>query len=221
MPPTIPSTAAENRWPVRAWLDASTQGPALDQLESVYADLRTRTALRRPICRSSGRCCNFDAWGHRLYVTGLEAAYAWVRLERARRPTIEVITSARASGGCPFQSGTLCSIHEIKPLGCRVYFCDQTSDQWQQEVTEQMLARLRAVHESMGLGYIYAEWRELLEALAATPGAADWPTLTSTIGCSSSPLADSGSGGATGSSAGSVGLTIDRRIVDRRSDDPI
>ena len=144
-----------------AWLAAARSQPVALELESVYAYTAAQIESRGPACWASGRCCNFDAAGHRLYTTGLEAAYTIARLE-SDAPDAAAIDAARASGGCPFQAANLCSVHLIKPLGCRVYFCDRTAQSWQQELTERALERIRAIHTRSKIEYCYAEWRDLL-----------------------------------------------------------
>jgi len=178
----------------RAWLRAVNEPSIVDALEGVYAHIARETALRGPACWASGRCCNFDAAGHRLYVTGLETAYAVARLSLLpfpplsplptsqasppsaspssavspppppRRPafSLPLLNEARARGGCPFQLDNLCGIHAVKPLGCRVYFCDRTAQQWQQDLTEAALAEIRAIHDRSEIPYRYGEWRDLL-----------------------------------------------------------
>lgn len=138
--------------------------PAAAGLEAIYTDLAGRIAQRRPRCEASGRCCRFEEHGHLLYVTGLETAYALTRLPRATPLTPESLAAARARGGCPFQIDRLCAIHTIKPLGCRIYFCDPTAQEWQQDLYEELLTRLRALHETHGLEYRYGEWRTMLAA---------------------------------------------------------
>lgn len=179
---------------IESWLLAASDGPAAVELEHVYAEAAAAIAARGPSCWASGRCCNFDQAGHRLYVTGLEAAYCiiraadteWARAgERARqgRPGVEItidgravaiepaptaggmladLDAARARGGCPFQVGNLCGVHAHKPLGCRVYFCDRSAEQWQQELSERLLADIRAIHDRHQIDYRYGEWRAML-----------------------------------------------------------
>ena len=59
----------------------------------------------------------------------------------------------------------LCTAREARPLGCRIYFCDENAQAWQNDVYEKYHARLRAVHEEFGLPYRYLEWREALREL--------------------------------------------------------
>jgi Fe-S-cluster containining protein len=68
--------------------------------------------------------------------------------------------------GCPFQQGTLCTAREARPLGCRIYFCDENAQSWQQAVYEQYHAQLQAVHERFGLPYRYIEWRQALREIS-------------------------------------------------------
>jgi Fe-S-cluster containining protein len=143
------------------WLEAIRTPAIRTELDAIYDYVMAAIEARRPVCTTSGRCCNFEAYGHRLYVTGLETAYTIARLPAPL--TRDALAEARARGGCPFQSGTLCSVHDIKPLACRVYFCDETAQDWMHATSERMLKELRALHDRHHLEYRYAEWRGLLE----------------------------------------------------------
>ena len=125
----------------------------------VYADLQREIDARKPLCTASGRCCRFEEFGHRLYVTTIELAAFSADLpgDRAARPG--------NPGGCPFQFAGLCSVHTIRPFGCRVFFCDSTSDDWQHEQYERFHAELKQLHEQFAVPYQYVEWREALRQL--------------------------------------------------------
>lgn len=140
------------------WLRAASQGEVARALEAVYADVAAQIEARGPACWASGRCCNFDGAGHLLYVTGLEAAYTVARL--ASPPP------AGAAGCCPLMEGHLCGAHTIKPLGCRVYFCDRDAQEWQHRLSEHALNQIRRIHDEGGIPYEYAEWRFLLRRIS-------------------------------------------------------
>ena len=127
----------------------------------VYADIQAAIDDRRPVCTASGRCCNFEAYRHRLYVSTLELA-AFVR-------GAPVATSVWDGTGCPFQGGGLCTVHPIRPFGCRMYFCDPTSTQWQNDAYERFHGALKRLHEELGVPYFYVEWRAALAALGLSP----------------------------------------------------
>lgn len=169
----------------------------------MYAETAAAIAERAPACWASGRCCNFERSGHLLYVTGLEAAYAVLRIndssvQKPVDPAAGVVSGRERSlaqlgtspdspasavtlktllgaaperPGCPFQAANLCSVHSVKPLACRTYFCDRTALEWQGELSERMHARIRAVHDEWAVEYRYSEWRDLLARFgAAMPG---------------------------------------------------
>lgn len=73
--------------------------------------------------------------------------------------------SAPSTRGCPFQLANLCSVHTIRPFGCRVFFCDQTATDWQQRQYEYFHAELKRLHERLEVPYFYLEWRQVLRAL--------------------------------------------------------
>jgi Fe-S-cluster containining protein len=171
----------------RAWLAAIARGEVRSALEGLYTECTRAIETRGPACWASGRCCNFKATGHLLYVTGLEAAYTVANLPPqpdARHATtldpppaaagirslpvlsIHSLTRAVEDGGCPFQEANLCGVHSIRPMGCRVYFCDRTAQAWQHELSEDLHRRVRALHAEMGIEYRYAEWRAMLALFA-------------------------------------------------------
>lgn len=151
----------------RGWLAAARRSDIGDRLEAIYAMIADQVAARGPVCVASGRCCNFEAYGHRLYVTGLEAAWCVAQLT-PEAPTLSPasVEAALDRGGCPFQVGLLCGVHEIKPVGCRTYYCDPTADLWHEELTERAHGMVRALHQTAAVPYRYMEWRAMLGLLS-------------------------------------------------------
>lgn len=150
-----------------AWFAAACD-PAIDTaLRACYADLDAEVASRNPTCWLSGKCCKFDTHGHKLYVTALEIAWVISRLDPLGRSRLYEAPLPDLDG-CPFQVNGLCSVHALRPLGCRVYFCDPSAQGWQNDLYETFLSRLRRLHEERGVEYRYMEWRlGLSEARAA------------------------------------------------------
>lgn len=155
---------------VAAWF-AAAAGPIAGSLEEIYRDTAARIARHGPTCWSSGKCCRFREYGHLLYVTGVEAAYCVARAARprggqaeppARTVSLVQIADAQNRGDCPFLDGTVCGVHQHRPLGCRIYFCEQSALPWQNDLSEEMLARIRGLHDAHGLAYRYGEWRAML-----------------------------------------------------------
>lgn len=177
--PSLPVVDVEDLRLAEAWLVAACT-PAIDQaLRSIYREVAEAVSQQGPACWASGRCCNFTKTGHRLYVTGLEAAWCVLQVGRAGH---SAIAHAIDQGDCPYLDGAhrhLCGVHHAKPLGCRVYFCDHSSFPWQHELTERQLAALRDLHEVRQIPYRYAEWRGLLHLLEHAPSVRQRPLFVS------------------------------------------
>ncbi len=152
---------------VRGWLAAAARPEVAAELQGVYAMISDQIEARGPACWASGRCCNFSANGHLLYTTGLEAAATMVGLARVgvAAPTAAEVDAAVSRGDCPFLKVNTCSVHTIKPMGCRVYFCDRGATDWQEALTERSMREIRLIHERHHVEYRYTEWRALLGAL--------------------------------------------------------
>lgn len=165
------TTEPDDRTLWRLWRQAAVK-PELDgAIVALYDQLDAAIRARGPTCWTSGKCCNFDAYGHRLYVTGLEIAWVLWRTQgttpqhepkHADNRSLPILTPSPPrplTPSCPYQLDKLCSIHAHRPMGCRVFFCQSGTEEWQRELYETFLARLRALHETHGVPYRYMEWR--------------------------------------------------------------
>jgi len=157
--PSIEDPEAWSHWFVAA------QSAAVDgALRAIYSGLASKVAARGPVCWASGRCCNFEKFGHRLYVTALETAWCVTQISRAEPATRSLLSRPiEARGSCPFHIDSLCHAHAMRPLGCRAFFCERGSETWQHELYEECQNQLRALHETHRIEYAYAEWRVSLQ----------------------------------------------------------
>ncbi len=159
----------------QAWRAAAAR-PAVDaELRALYTEVDAAIAQRGPTCWTSGKCCKFDSFGHRLYVTALEVAWFLGQIDspadaHAAPPTpvagggIRLPQMAQTPGACPYQLDGRCSTHTVRPLGCRIFFCQAGTEDWQQDLYELFLTRLRAMHERHAVEYRYMDWIAGLEA---------------------------------------------------------
>lgn len=129
-------------------------------VESLYAELDARVAARRPLCINRGACCQFESFGHRLFVTPVELAYFVARSDGP-------IRGPETAAACPYQVGGMCTVRTARPTGCRIFFCDVAAQHWQPDETEHTLRQIRAVHERFELPYAYVDWIDALRQLAA------------------------------------------------------
>ena len=169
-----PPDASAVRELARAVRAAAARPEVRDAVERIYTDLAADVAKRRPVCVVSGRCCRFEEYGHRLFVTTAELAAFVHGLETTpRSPAIDASIRTWDGTGCPFQVSKLCGVHALRPFGCRIFFCDATATQWQNDAYEEFHARLKRLHEDLGVDYFYVEWRQALRAVVPdlTPAA--------------------------------------------------
>jgi Fe-S-cluster containining protein len=132
----------------------------------LHDEVAAEVAKRRPLCVLSGKCCRFEEYGHRLYVTTLElAAFLSAYMDS---PLADLQRPAWDGAGCPFQEGRVCSVHSIRPFGCRMFFCDATSTAWQQDLYEGFHSQIKRLHETLQVPYAYVEWRAALAKLGFT-----------------------------------------------------
>jgi Fe-S-cluster containining protein len=142
---------------------ASKREDVVAAVHEVYGRVTAEIDRRRPVCVVSGRCCRFEEYGHRLYLTTMELATFLHDLGAARLP------KQLPPAGCPFQAGKLCTIHAIRPFGCRMFFCDSTSAEWQNAAYERFHTVFKSLHEQLDVPYAYMEWRNALKLLIPSP----------------------------------------------------
>ncbi len=157
------------------WLTNARNAEIRRAVAEIQREIESRINDRTPVCTASGRCCNFERYGHRLYVTGLEAAMTLDAIPVQRALKAGDVTRARIEGTCPFVVDGLCGVHPVRPIGCRVYFCDSSAQLWVNELAEFAADAMKRVHEDFGIEYRYTEWRAMLE-LFQTSGVAAVPS---------------------------------------------
>lgn len=159
-----PAPGAGTTSPRRAGGSPPVEPDLAEMMGRFYADVDAEVAAHSPVCINRGACCKFKAFGHRLYVTDLELRYFVTGMaERWASPS--------GDGGCPFQRDGVCTARAHRPLGCRVYFCDPASRDWQGPLYERFLTRLKAMGDRLGIRYRYREWLSALEGAIDPRGA--------------------------------------------------
>lgn len=116
---------------------------------------------RAGACNACGACCDFIGYDHRLFVTLPELIYLASKLDAATlRPMV--------SGRCPYQEDNRCAVHAHRFSGCRIFCCTGDPD-FQSELTETTLKKLKAICQRFGVPYRYADLAAALEMFATGP----------------------------------------------------
>ena len=152
------------------WIRAAQLPLVHEQLTMLYERLASDIDKHQPVCVASGKCCHFETYGHRLYVTGLEIGWMYSQLSDSQKQALLDSNDLLTLDGCPFQLDGKCSVHPIRPLGCRIYYCDPNAQAWQNPAYELYLADLQTMHELNQIEYAYLEWRKGLSEIKAICG---------------------------------------------------
>lgn len=132
------------------------------QMSAFYEKIDATIAAHKPTCWNRGLCCKFGAYGHRLYVTRIELDY-FVSGMRDRW------IAATEEDTCPYQAGGVCTAREHRPLGCRIFFCDENARHWQQDAYEAGLTELKQMMAGLDIDYQYVEWLSALRNIEPGP----------------------------------------------------
>lgn len=100
-------------------------------------------------CSACGKCCDFDAYDHRLFVTPPELIYLAAGLANGGFKPM-------TTGRCPYNSDGKCSVHEHRFAGCRIFCCTGDAD-FQSNLTEEALKELKAICTEFDLPYRYMD----------------------------------------------------------------
>ena len=107
-------------------------------LLAIYDEAATEVSRAAPVCELSGRCCRFREYGHTLFISRPEAE---LLLEQGLPSDAPI-----DDGSCPYQIQGLCTARERRPLGCRLYYCDPKYEGVGEQISEQLISRLKTVH---------------------------------------------------------------------------
>ncbi len=130
----------------------------LRELEGLLARAEQQVDALSPACRACGGCCDFARAGHRLYATTGEIA---LLIARSPQPAGEVLPLH-----CAYQIGGACTARSGRPLGCRMFFCDEKTTLQREEIYEWHHHAIAALHQRCEISYQYAELTTFLTGLA-------------------------------------------------------
>jgi Fe-S-cluster containining protein len=111
------------------------------------------------VCWLRGQCCDFEAAGHRLYASRIEA-------ERFAAG-VDLTDWDPATGLCPAWKDRRCTAREGRPSACRTYFCDPVYEDATGELSERYITRLKWLHDKHGRPWEYRDWIAHLADLKA------------------------------------------------------
>jgi Fe-S-cluster containining protein len=110
------------------------------------------------LCDVCGRCCNFESFDHRLFVTTPEVMYLSAKLGGK---DIKPMTTSR----CPYQTDGKCTVYKFRFAGCRIFCCKADKD-FQSSLSEAAIKKFKLLCTEFPIPYRYTD---LATALNASP----------------------------------------------------
>jgi len=138
---------------------AKQKKPALlNKIEQIYNRLDKQISSNKDLhcgCKACGRCCNFELFDHKLFVTTLELMYLAEKLQTEK-------LKPASDGICPYNNNEKCTIYENRFAGCRIFFCEGDKD-FQSRLSETVSKEIKSLCNEFKIPYQY---RELSAALS-------------------------------------------------------
>jgi hypothetical protein len=131
------------------------QDALLKQVESIYQNLEKELASEASLCRACGRCCDFESFGHRLYLTTPELFYFAHHVAHPLKPM--------PSGICPYRIGGQCSVYPYRFAGCRIFQC-KGNPALQSDHSEAVIAQFKHLCDHLRLPYRYCDLKTALNS---------------------------------------------------------
>jgi len=141
------------------WIEAHLNHiDCLQAVAEIYDEIDRYISSANPRCDNCGRCCDFTNFDHRLFATTLEMLYFWQGLKKSQgeaASNLKRIKFDASRGRCPYQQGKVCLARDFRLASCRIFYCRDQESTWQSELSEQVLGRLRKLHEQYQAIYYY------------------------------------------------------------------
>ena len=132
------------------------QSQLISDVQAVYQWLEEQLAGLDQSCRACGDCCDFESFGHLLYVTTPELLY----FQHSMGPQIRQMKA----GVCPYRIDGKCSVYPYRFSGCRIFSC-KGDEEKENAVCELAVSKFKALCNEYGVVYQYVYLKDGLELL--------------------------------------------------------
>ncbi len=133
----------------------------IDEVEKIYnwIDRQIKANVtENDRCDGCGKCCDFEKFGHKLYITSPELIYFKMRIGANNLKTMP-------TGICPYQVDNKCTVHAHRFAGCRIFFCKADED-FQSKLSEEAILKFKKICKDRDIPYEYTELARSLNSLA-------------------------------------------------------
>ena len=97
-------------------------------------------------CRACGNCCDFESFGHKLYVTTPEL----IHFQHHLGSDIKEMST----GVCPYRIDGKCTVYPYRFSGCRIFSCKGDAEK-ENALYEQAISKFKSLCERINIPYHY------------------------------------------------------------------
>ena len=128
-----------------------------DSVAKVYKWIDSQNKPDTNPCKACGKCCDFQTYDHKLFVTSCELVYFTEKLKN--KPPKPMI-----SGRCLYNIAGACSVYPHRFAGCRIFFCKGDAN-LQSILSETAIKKFKSICRQFDLPYRYMNLAEGLNRL--------------------------------------------------------
>ena len=131
-----------------------TKTKIADAVEEVYAWIDSQDTPKQDPCKACGRCCDFDSFDHKLFITSPELIYFAVRI---KPENIRPMPTEK----CPYNSAGKCKVYQNRFAACRIFSCTSDTEP-QNKISETAIKKFKNICQKFDLQYHYTDLKTAL-----------------------------------------------------------
>jgi len=131
--------------------------PLIQEVTDIYQWLDNQLKGKSPACVTCGKCCDFEAYDHRLYVTTPEIMFFADKIESQN-------IKKMMTGRCSYQKDDKCTVYPYRFAGCRIFNCKADPD-FQSYLTESVIKKFKSLCDEFDVPYRYVDLPTALKSL--------------------------------------------------------
>jgi hypothetical protein len=132
----------------------------IQEVDAIYQWLDEQLAEMDSSCRACGDCCDFESFGHKLYVTTPELVYFQNHLDHP--------VKAMTTGICPYRIDGQCTVYRYRFSGCRIFSCKEDAEK-ENALCEKAISKFKALCDKHRIPYNYVYLRAGLDMIRSDP----------------------------------------------------
>ena len=129
-------------------------------IDAIYQWLESELAQLDQSCAACGKCCDFESFGHRLYVTTPELLFFQHHLNEP--------VKAMTTGICPYRIDGKCTVYAYRFAGCRIFTCKGDAEK-ENQICEEIIRKFKMLCEGHAIPYHYVDLKTGLQLLSENP----------------------------------------------------